>query len=98
MAVLSSRPLPTFLNTGTTDQTFQQSGIEISFRQILKSAARSYEYLSSQFFRTTPSLQSGHGAFDKSRLVMTLTNLGVKGIACNFRLSLEGTTGKEIHE
>ena len=29
VAVLSSRPLPTFLNTGTTDQTFQQSGIEI---------------------------------------------------------------------
>ena len=28
-AVLSCRPLPTFLNTGTTDQTFQQSGIEI---------------------------------------------------------------------
>ena len=29
VAVLSSRPLPTYLNTGTTDQTFQQSGIEI---------------------------------------------------------------------
>ena len=29
VAVLSCRPLPTFLNTGTTDQTFQQSGIEI---------------------------------------------------------------------
>ena len=28
-AVLSCRPLPTFLNAGTTDQTFQQSGIEI---------------------------------------------------------------------
>ena len=29
VAVLSSRPLLIFLNTGTTDQTFQQSGIEI---------------------------------------------------------------------
>ena len=29
MAVLSSRPLPIFLNTETTDQIFQQSGIEI---------------------------------------------------------------------
>ena len=29
VAVLSSRPLPTFLNTRTTDQTFQQSGVEI---------------------------------------------------------------------
>ena len=29
VAVLSSRPLPIFLNTETTDQIFQQSGIEI---------------------------------------------------------------------
>ena len=29
VAVLSSRPLLIFLNTETTDQTFQQSGIEI---------------------------------------------------------------------
>ena len=69
-----------------------------SFRQILKSPARSYEYLSSQFFRTTSRIQLGQGTFDKSGLVMTLTNFGVKGIVSNFRLSLEGTTDKEIHE
>ena len=87
-AVLSCRPLPIFLNTGTTIWNRD------SFREILKIAARSYEYLGSQFFRTMPRLQSGQGAFDKSRLVMTLTNLWVKGIVCNFRLSVEGTTGR----
>ena len=97
-AVLSCRPLPTFLNTGKNRSDLPTIWNKDSFRHILKNAARSYEYLGSQFFRATSRLQSGWGAFDKSRLVMTLTNLGVKGIVCNFRLSLEGTTGKEIHE
>ena len=34
---------PTFLNTGTTDETFQQSGKHDSFRNILKSSASMYE-------------------------------------------------------
>ena len=29
----------TFLNTGTTDETFQQSGKQDSFRHLLKSSA-----------------------------------------------------------
>ena len=37
-----------------------------------------YESSGSQFFRTTTGIQSGPGAFDKSRLVMAFsTNLGV---------------------
>ena len=40
---------PTFLNTGTTDKTFQQSGNEDSFRHILKSLAGMYESSGSQF-------------------------------------------------
>ena len=44
---------PTFLKTGTTDETFQQSGKRYSFRQILKSSAKMYESSGSQFFRTT---------------------------------------------
>ena len=34
-------------------------------------------------------MQSGPGTFDESRLVMNfLTNLGIKGILCSFRLAL----------
>ena len=40
---------PTFLNTGATDKTFQQSGNEDSFRHILKSLAGMYESSGSQF-------------------------------------------------
>ena len=38
MAVFSSRPFPqqTFLNNGTTDETFQQSGKQDLFRHLLK--------------------------------------------------------------
>ena len=44
-------------------------------------------------------MQSGPDAFDKSRFIMTfLTILGVTEILCNFRLVLEGKTGKEIPE
>ena len=53
----------------------------------------------SQFFRTTTGIEieTGPDAFGKSRLVMTLlTNLGVTEILCNFRLVLEGKTGKGI--
>ena len=58
-----------------------------------------YESSGSQFFRTTTGIQSGPGAFDESRFVMTfLTILGVMEILCSFRLVLEGKTGKEIPE
>ena len=52
---------PTFLNTGTTDETFQQSGKQDSFRHILKSSASMYEISGSQFVRTTTGIQSGPG-------------------------------------
>ena len=44
-----------FLSTETTNETFQQSGKEDSFRHILKveRAASMYEISGSQFFRTT---------------------------------------------
>ena len=86
---------PTFLNTETTDETFQQFGKQSSFRQILKSLAGMYESLGSQFFRTSTGIQSGPDTFDESSLVMTI--LGVEEI-WNFRLGLEGKTGKEIPE
>ena len=87
------------LNTGTTDKTFQQSGKQDSFRDIIKSSASVYESSGSQFFRTTTGIQSGPDAFVESRFVMTcLTILGVMEILCSFRLVLEGKTGKEILE
>ena len=61
---------PTFLNAGTTDETFQQSGKQEFFRHILKSSANMYESSGSQFFRTTTGIQSGRDTFDKSRFVM----------------------------
>ena len=86
----------TFLNTGTTDGTFQQSGKQDSFRHLLKTSTNMYESSSSQFFRTTTGIQSGPDAFEKSRFIMTfLTILGVTEI-CSFKLVLEGKTGKEI--
>ena len=58
-----------------------------------------YESSGSQFFRTTTGIQSGPGAFDESRFVMTfVTILGVMEILCSVRLVLEGKTGKEIPE
>ena len=60
MAVgFSSRPFPNILlNRETTDETFQQSGKQDSFRHILKSSACMYESSCPQFFRTTTGLQS----------------------------------------
>ena len=56
-----------------------------------------YQSSCSQFFRTTTGIQSGPDAFDEPRFVMTfLTILGGTEILRNFRLVLEGKTGKEI--
>ena len=83
----------------TTDETFQQSGEQVSFRDILKSSAGMYERSGSQFFKTTTVIQSGPDAFDESRFVVTfVTIFGVMEMLCNFRLVLEGKTGKEIPE
>ena len=87
------------LNTGTTDETFQQSGKQDSFRHIFKSSASMYESSGSQFFRTTTGIQSGPDAFDGSRFIMIFsTILGVTEILCSYRLVLEGKMGKEIPE
>ena len=98
--VFSSRlPPPTFLNIGTTDETFEQSGKQYFFRHILKSSASTYKSSGSQFFKTTTGIQSGPDTFDESRFVMTfLTILGVMEILWSFRLVLEGKAGKEIPE
>ena len=92
---------PTFLNTGTTDETLQQCGKKDSFRHILKRLASMYESSGSQFqfLRTNTGIQSGPDAFDESRFVMTfLTILKVMEILCNFRLVLEVNIGQEIAE
>ena len=61
---------PTFLNTWTTYEIFQQSRKQDNFRHLLKSSASMYEFSGSQFFRTTTGIQSGPHR-DESRLVMT---------------------------
>ena len=86
---------PTFLNTGITNETFQQD----SFRHILKISAIIYHSSGLQFFRTTTKVQSGPDAFDESRFVMTrLTILKVTEILCIFRLVLEEKMGNKIPE
>ena len=64
----------TFLNTETTDETFQQSRKQDSFKHILKSSANMCESLGLEFFRTITGIQSGPDTFDESRLVMTFLN------------------------
>ena len=67
---------PTFLNTGTTDETLLPAEKQDFFKHIPKDLASMYKSLDSHFFRTTTSTQSGKQIFDKSRLIMTfLTNL-----------------------
>ena len=87
--VFSCKSFPTFLNTGTTDAGFQQSGKQDSLKQLLRSSASMKESSGSQFFRTTTGIQSGPDAFGKSRFIMTfLTILGVTEIMCSFKLVL----------
>ena len=62
---------PTFLNTGATDQTFQQSGKQDSFRHIWESLASILKSSDSQFFRSTTGIQSGPDAFGKLRPLET---------------------------
>ena len=83
----------------TTDETFQQSGKQDSFREMLKSSASMYESFGLQFFRTTNRISSGPDVSDKSNLVTTfLTNLGVTEMLCSYRLVLEWRIGKDIPE
>ena len=80
----------TFLNTGTTNETFQQSGKEDPFKHILKRSVSIYESLGWQFFRTTTAIQSGSDTFDEWMFTMTfLTILGVREILCSSRLVLD---------
>ena len=87
------------LNTRTTDEAFQQSGKQDSFRHMLKCSASMYESSGSNFFRTNTGMQSGPDAFDESRSVMTiLTIQGVTGMLCISTVVLEGKPGKKIPE
>ena len=48
---------PIFLKIRTTDQSFQQSRKQDSFKNILKRSANMYRSSGSQFFRTTTRIQ-----------------------------------------
>ena len=90
MVVLAVDLAPRFINTGTTDETFQQV-------QDLKTRVQLAESSGLHFFRTTTEIKSGPDAFNESRFTMTfLVNLGVTEILCSFRLVLERERGKEI--
>ena len=64
----------TFLNTGATNETFQQSRKQDSLRHTLNTPARMYESSDSKFLTTTTGIQSGLDTFDESRCVMTFFN------------------------
>ena len=77
--------LPNILNHRVQDETFQQSGKQDSFRDLLQSSDNMYEKSGSQFFRTTTRIKSGPHAFEGTIMVMAfLTNLGVTEILCSF--------------
>ena len=89
---------PTFLNTGTTDETFRQSGKQDSFRHFYLRVQPVCKKVRCQSSFAT-GMQSAPDAFDESKFVMTfLTILGVTEILCSFRLVLDGKTFKEIPE
>ena len=88
---------PTFINTGITNETFQQSGKQDSFRHILQNSASMYESSSSQFLRATTGIKLGPDTFDKSRFIMALlTIFGVTKKLYSYRLILERKIGKEV--
>ena len=89
MVVISSRSFPTFLSTGTTNGTFQESEKQDSLRHILMTSAAIYEIPGSQFSRMTTGIQSRPGTTDESSFAMiSLTILRVMEILCSFRLVL----------
>ena len=79
--VFSYRLFPNILKKGTTDQTFQQSGKQESFRHLFKNSTSMYESSGSHFFKTTTEIQSKPDAFDNSRFVMTFLTVLV---VCKF--------------
>ena len=70
----SSRTLPLFLNTGTTDEIFKQSGKQDSFSHILKNSTSMYEVCMK--FQVQSSLEplleynQDQLLFDESRFTM----------------------------
>ena len=85
---------PIFLNTGTTDETFQQYGKQVCFRHILKNSASIYESSGSQFLRITTGIQSGPDAFDESRFIMTF--LTIMGGRKYYAVSDQLQKGKQV--
>ena len=84
------------LNTGTTNETSEQSGKQGSFRHMLKSSARMYENSGSQFLRTTTSMQSRLNVFYKSRFAMIFFNhLGSYRNILQFLIRSKKKAGKE---
>ena len=75
MQILALDLSPTFLNTETTNETFQQSKKQDSFRQMLKSSESMYESSRSRFFRTINEIQE---TFDESKFIMTFLTILTK--------------------
>ena len=56
------------------DKTFQQSGKQDSFKQILNRLSDVYENSDSQFFRTITGIPSGSNISNESSMVMIALN------------------------
>ena len=78
MQILALDLSPTFLNTETTNETFQQSKKQDSFRQMLKSSESMYESSRSRFVKTINEIQSGQDIFNESKLIMTFSTILTK--------------------
>ena len=90
---------PKFLNTGTTDNTFQQCRKQDSFRLLIKSSANSISIQAHSSLEPPVESKQDQMPLDESKLaIIFLTNLGVTGISCSFKLVPEGKPGKKIPE
>ena len=95
--VFSNIPLPNIFKCIDNRWDLATIWKKYSFGHILKTSSSMSESFGSQFFRTTTGIQSRAEIFDESRLVMSfLTNFGITGILCSFRLVLERSADKEI--
>ena len=66
---------PTCLNTGTTGETFHQSGKQEAFRFMFKRSANMYESSASEFFKIIISMQSGPDVLEETRSVINFLTI-----------------------
>ena len=94
--VFSSRPFPTFLNTGTINETFQPSGKQDYFRYIVNSSDSMYKSSDSQFFTNITGIKSRPKNLMNQGCYVLFNQFGSYRNIIQFKISYRRETGKEI--